>query len=174
MAARSSNTTWAVPNGRPRSPPANSHNIQTMAWRRPASSAFRGIIPVPWSCATSVSASCHDPGAPGTDDVSGVLHLGRVVRHDGYLSRPNPALHRFPDRPRVRSDRHRRPVFSLLHWNCRSPVVRKRKTPGCTAFHRRRPDVDGVEANGVRELLSGADSLCSVLHADAVAYQLTR
>src|ERR1700722_2146320 len=160
MAARSSNTTWAVPNGRPRSPPANSHNIQTMAWRRPASSAFKGITPVPWNCATSASASFHDAGAFGPDDVSGVLHLGRVVRHDGYLSRPNPALHGFPDRPRVRSDRHRRTVVALLHRNCRGPMVRKRKTPGRTAFHRRRPDVGGVEANGVRELLSAADSLC--------------
>src|SRR5580692_7508119 len=163
MGSWSWHTIWRAPTGGPRLPPANSPSTRTTDWRRKASSAFKGTIPAPWRCAASGSASSHDAGAPGADDVPAVLHLGRVVRDHGHLPRSHPAFQRFADRPRLWRDRHRRVAVAVLYWNHRRSLVRERKTAGGAAPHRRRSHVGGVQSDRVCEVLSAAHPVCPVL-----------
>jgi hypothetical protein len=62
-------------------------------------------------------------------------------------------------------------VSPFLHRHRRRSAGCKRKIAGGTACSRRRAHVAGIAADGFFELLPAADSLCAVLHADAVPDQ---
>ncbi len=119
---RSSNTTSAVPTGRRRWRRASSRSIRTTDWPRKATSAFRAITPAPWRCATSASANCHDPSASRADDVPGVLHLGRVVRHHGHLPRADTCISPIP-RSVLPTARRRLVRWSRLSSSASSPIA---------------------------------------------------
>ena len=125
-------------------------------------------------CATSASGSCSEHGqdAPLGDDVPPVLHLGIVVRHDGDLPRQDARVLGRIHRPGLRRDRDCRARLAVLPRHHRRPVLLVGEAAGDPARGRRRADVPGLAADRVELVLSAADPLRALLHADAVADQL--
>jgi hypothetical protein len=82
-----------APIGKHASRRASSRSTRVTALRHGVTSAFRAITTALLPCATFASVSCHDRHASRLDDVSAVLHLGRVVRDDGHVSWADAALY---------------------------------------------------------------------------------
>ena len=85
--------------------------------------------------ATFAFGSCHERTAASRGgarscsrhDVPAVLRLGRLVRDDGHVPRPDAALHRYADRRGVRRDGDRGDRVAVLHGHRRRPVLLERE-----------------------------------------------
>src|SRR5204862_3407703 len=123
--------------------------------RRPeATSEFRATMTARCPSATSVSGCFRErENAPLGNDVPPVFHLGCVVRDDGYVSRPNAALHRPPDWSRLRSDGDCRSGIAVFHGGRRLSVLLEREASRPPAPDRRHRDVSRLAADDVRDFL---------------------
>src|SRR5688500_10671769 len=99
-----------------------------MAWRTVDPSRFKATMRVRFPSATFESERSNDRSACAAlyDDVPPVLHLGGVVRDDGYLPGADAPLHRPADRSGVWCDGNCGAGVALLHGRHRRPVLLER------------------------------------------------